>query len=195
MSTTQRPRSRGGFTLVETLITLLIFTLVSGAMAAGIRFGVSQYQQAMRLSEAKMLCSTLSAVIRSELANATKVELDTDGTLLGFFSMNYASKNRYPIFYSVNDDRMEPASDGFGELAIGIHPDGPGNKEDDKLLINSAAYSSYGLKAKAEVRYDRTRHLFAVTLVIRSAQDSNLVESSFDVFPLNALQDEDGNDL
>ena len=190
--TAGRLRGKGGFTLAETLVTLLILGLVSAGMAAGIRFGVAQYQQSVRLSEARLLCSTLTNVIRGELANTTTVELgeNTGGTeyaVLRFFSPNYAMKESRSAFLSVDVTKDDLTLTEYGVLLLG-QVDASGAVSGN-LLINSAAYSSYGLRANADVRYDKSLQIFIVTLRIRSGEGSDdLLSSSFDVLPLNDLR-------
>ncbi len=51
----KRLRSTAGLTIGELLVTVLLLALLGGAMTVGIRFGVREYQNAVRLSEARML--------------------------------------------------------------------------------------------------------------------------------------------
>ncbi len=191
------PRTRRGFTLAETLIAMLILSLVSFGMAEGIRFGVEQYRRSMMLSEARVLCSTLTSVIRGELANTTNW---SETTPVSFYSPTYASEkgnsDRLSTFISATKTESGyieavPDSDNglrYGELMLGkVNGDGSlsGN-----LLLGSRAYTSYRLRANASASYDSVNKIFVVTLRLRPAdQEKDLLVDTFHVIPLNDKKD------
>lgn len=195
--TDNRTRSRAGFTLGETLVTILILLLVSSGVVSGMRFGVEQYHRSMMLSEAKVLCSTLSSVIRSELSDTGSIRLtgSADGEgfreVESFFSPRYAIKEDDPTsLVSVTVSKgagaaMSEAEDGYGELLLGT-VNSTTKKAAGRLLLSSAAYTTYQLRANASIRYNAAQNLFSVTLRIRTHDgDEDLIVSSFDVLPLN----------
>ena len=65
-----RIRGRAGFTLAETLITVLILLMVSGVVAAGIPSAANALEKAVDGANAQVLLSTTMTVLRDELANA-----------------------------------------------------------------------------------------------------------------------------
>lgn len=190
----RRARGKGGFTLTEMLATVLILSLVSGAMAAGIRFAVDQYHRSMLTSESKVLCSTLASIIRGELSSTTKVTCDGTPDASGFrrvskfYSLNYAvgkTHNCSLVMAEMTDagTLKRLGDDQFGELALGV---GDGEDFIGTLLISSASYSSYHLRANAAIRYNQSENIFRVRLLVApSGKDETLIDEEFDVIPLN----------
>ena len=169
-----RIKSGAGFSFVELLVTILILSLASGGMARGVVFAREQYRKSMVLSESKTLCSTLSDVIKDELRNATEIA-DDHGTPV-FNSYGYTGKNSR--FYALD-----------GEIWIGdpsYDTTAPDYSKHNKRLISKAAYSAYHLRAKVTVTHESQSDSFHVELIIQDAdRNSDIVESKFDVFPLN----------
>ncbi len=178
----------GGFTIAETLITVLLLLLVSGGLAGGVRFATEKYNQAMAQSEAKVLMSTLTNILKCELGDARRITLE-DGAgsvrpLKSYFSYVYGNKTALSELMAVEvgeNYAFSESSDGYGELMLGTQSGGviKGN-----LLLSSAAYSKYHLKAAANVTYDTAAHLFHVELKIKKP-DGTILENDFDVLPLN----------
>lgn len=56
-------RKKAGLTFTELLAALLIFSLVAAAMSVGVSAAVKSYQSSVRVSEAQILCNTLSQSI------------------------------------------------------------------------------------------------------------------------------------
>lgn len=181
-------RSRRGFTIAETLVAILILSLVGGALAGGVR----QYRESMLLSETKVLCSTLTSVIQSELANTKTVELDGT-TVKKFFSANYAIEKSLSGFLSVRrgenalgGETLTPLENGYGEVWLGTVEDGAIL---GKPLLSSRAYTTYRVGVKVTASYNGG--IFDVTLRFRpegAAED--ILVSSFDVLPLNDVKEE-----
>lgn len=69
-------RSRQGMTLTEVLVALLILSLVTVGVAAGVGASVRVYRQATEASDAQMLVSTLSAALMDELRYARDIQSD-----------------------------------------------------------------------------------------------------------------------
>lgn len=69
-------RSRQGMTLTEVLVALLILSLVTVGVAAGVGASVRVYRQAAEASDAQMLASTLSAALMDELRYARDIQAD-----------------------------------------------------------------------------------------------------------------------
>ena len=100
MSANQKLKSRAGFTLAETLVTILILLMVSSVVAAGIPAAKNAYEKVVRSANAEVLLSTSVSELRKNLVTAQNVDAE-DGAL---------------TFYS-----------GDGEINKRIYPD-PGNK-------------------------------------------------------------------
>ncbi len=69
-----------GFTLAETLLAVLILLMVSGIVASGIPSAKSAYEKVVLASNARILLSTTTSALRSELGSAKDVEIVTAGT-------------------------------------------------------------------------------------------------------------------
>ncbi|MCF2615673.1 prepilin-type N-terminal cleavage/methylation domain-containing protein [Oscillibacter valericigenes] len=69
-------RSRRGMTLSEVLVALLILSLVTVGVAAGVGASVRVYRQATEASDAHMLASTLSTALMDELRYARDIQAD-----------------------------------------------------------------------------------------------------------------------
>lgn len=69
-------RSRQGMTLTEVLVALLILSLVTVGVAAGVGASVRVYRQAAEASDAQMLTSTLSTALMDELRYARDIQAD-----------------------------------------------------------------------------------------------------------------------
>ena len=169
-----------GLSIAELMVTMLLLTLSSAGMAGGVLFAKEQYRASMVLSESKVLCSTLSDSIRDTLRNATKIQVDETGVLLQFQDKDWRGKDDSRIY-------IVPVGAEYGELWIGDGTDDSENSQsNNKRVVNSTAYSTYHLKARADITYDPSEELFHVTLTIHDEQKANhTVESRFDVFRLN----------
>ena len=116
-------RSRRGMTLTEVLVALLILSLVTVGVAAGVGASVRVYRQATEASDAHMLASTLSTALMDELRYARDIQAD------GSFT-----------------------SDTFGEgVSVGLN-DGYVEIGNEKLL-SEAAYAGLRVKDSITVTY------------------------------------------
>ena len=153
-------RENRGFTLAESLVVVLLLSMVSGAMAAGTAYALHHYRAAMASSQANILCSTLRAAVNTELSNGRAFRLE-DGTLVSFVSQNYGQAAQAEGF-SCTD----------GKLRL-----------NGMLLAGEGAYVR-GLTAKLyPITFDGTA--FRVRLEILGQDGAVLASSSFEVRPLN----------
>ena len=180
-------RGSGGYTLAEGLVALVIFLLVSGGMVDGVRFASEQYRKSMELSEARVLCSTLTNVIRGELSNTDVDKIEFEGGQLRFISTHYtvagdeSTPNKPVSFLIASEDGtlIDPAKGG--ELWLGtVRADGTVS---GSRLLSSGSYSSYRLRvALPQISY--SDGAFDVTLTINREDGTELFTNSFAVFPL-----------
>ncbi len=63
-------RSSAGFSLVELLVTLLILALATTVIASGMPLAIGAYNKVVDSSNAQVLVSTASTLLRDELGNA-----------------------------------------------------------------------------------------------------------------------------
>ena len=178
----RRLRKKNGYSIAESLLALLIVVLLSTGIAAGIAFATRQYNASLSMSESKVLCSSLTNILRSELSTTRKITVNAVGKVVSIQpSPNYRTAG-------VAETEAEKQStlralrngveSSYGELMLGEQP-----------LLPTAAYSSYELNASADVRYDDDPGIFEVTLTIYSSDGSKeLVSNTFEVIPLNEVQ-------
>jgi type II secretory pathway pseudopilin PulG len=73
MKQKNQKRNRGGFTLAETLIAVLILTMVAGIVAGGIPAARNALDKAVDTSHSQLLLSTTMTSLRNELAMARSI--------------------------------------------------------------------------------------------------------------------------
>ncbi len=170
--------------MAETLVALLIVSLLSMGIATGVAFGTYQYKQSVIRSESKVLCSTLSSIIRNELLNANVVY---SGTPMGFDSRNYTvtdSSGKRCIMMQTGEDSYSYGDSAYGLICMADQ----GTRAKPLELIPAAAYSAYGLKANAKAEYVTDGGYFEVVISVRNSKDVDQAEARFTVVPLNELQ-------
>lgn len=69
----RKKNARGGFTLAETLMAVLILLMVSGVVAAGIPTAANALNKVVEASNAQLLLSTAMTKLRTELGSAADV--------------------------------------------------------------------------------------------------------------------------
>ena len=77
---TYNKRRSGGFTLAETLMTVLILLMVSSVLAAGIPVAVQAYDKVIDAANAQLLLSTTISRLEEELSTAVEVWMTGEGT-------------------------------------------------------------------------------------------------------------------
>ena len=93
-------KNQSGFTLAETLMTVLIVLLASSVIAAGIPAASNAYMKAVDAANAQVLLSTTVNALRSELSTAWGVETH-DGNV-EYYSSKTGAKTRL----SLGDDNI-----------------------------------------------------------------------------------------
>lgn len=176
-------RSIKGASLGEMMLAVSIMLLASAVVISGIQLGVRQYKRSVILSEEKILASSLSNIVESELANARSVTLNGD-KLATFIPKTYGLKQSACSFYSVTvaEDKsmVEASASKGGELVLGMK--NLDNTITGHLLLSSAAYSKYKLTASIDVTY--SANAFHVLLTIKDPSGLS-TNTTFDVLPLN----------
>ena len=174
--------SSKGFSLGELLAATLILLLASQVMAQGVAFAARMYNESLTRSHSKQLCSSLTAAIETELRYTTSIEYDTStGKLKNYFSREYGQTGS--SFLSIDQDNKVADT---GELAVKTNS---GTKSAYQRLLSSSTYSSYDLQAKVvSTTYDKDENQFTVNLEIYNNKDEKLLESTFDVIPINNLK-------
>ena len=71
-----RARAKGGFTLTEMLVTMLILVLASSLLATGIPVAIDTYQKTVKSANAQAALSTTATALRRELSLASYVTVE-----------------------------------------------------------------------------------------------------------------------
>lgn len=87
-------KSRGGFTLAETLLAVLILLLVSGIVATGVPVARNVYNKVIIASNAQVLLSTTVSALRDELGTAWDVSAGADGKSVTYYSADTGAPAR-----------------------------------------------------------------------------------------------------
>ena len=82
-----RLRNKKGMSIVELLSAIAVMLLVTVVLVTGVRLGVKAYTKSVSMSEAQILCTTLTTAVNDELRYAGTVHIDESGRV-GFFSQN-----------------------------------------------------------------------------------------------------------
>lgn len=83
----QKRNNKAGFTLAETLVTVLILLMVSAVVAGGVPAASNAYMKAVDAANAHVLLSTTVNALRSELVSAREVENKDSNTITYYNSM------------------------------------------------------------------------------------------------------------
>lgn len=172
-----------GFSLGELLAATVILLLASQILAQGVAYTVRMYNESLTRSNARQLCSSLTAVIETELRYTTSITYDANtGKLLTYFSRDYGQSSSG--FLSIDSDDNEVAA---GEIAIRKSSKEQGNKY--YRLLSSSTYSSYDLEAKVDsATYDSVNKKFTIKITIYAQNGDKQLETTFDVIPANDLK-------
>ncbi len=150
--------------LVELLSAVLVMLLVTSLLVLGVRIGTKAYVKSVSMSEAQILCATLTTLITDELRYAGTIQADADGRV-GFFSQNFGGADGAGISYFAADEN--------GQITLGGTP-----------ILSKRAYP-YGLKAAVALSYAKPENRFTAILTVCGADDGELARTKFEVEPLN----------
>ena len=103
-------RRCSGFTLAETLLTVLILLLVSGIVATGVPVAENIYDKVVLGSNAQVLLSGAVTSLRYELGTATEVSISDDFTSISYVSAHTGAPSQ--IFLGGTGEGSS-ASDGI----------------------------------------------------------------------------------
>ncbi len=167
-------KGKGGYSIAEALMCVLILLLVTEAMTGGIRFAMTQYGRSMELSQARILTSTLENKISANLQAAT-ITTTTGGEI-------------YPKLKAMDRENTADASaTEFGYIAFVSSGDiGDGTESTPVPLLPRSAYT-YDLEAKAEItHYPETDGMYyTVKINIQNRDGKELSDTIFDVLVYN----------
>lgn len=156
-----RLRNKKGMSIVELLSSIAVMLLVAAVLVTGVRLGVRAYTKSVSMSQAQVLCSTLTTAVSDELRYAGNIYLDENNEMQKFF----VSGKGLGTF----------GSDSEGHVTFAGKP-----------LLGKASYP-YGLKAEVTVNMDGSEKIFNAEVKVMSKNNNVLSGSTFQVKPLNEL--------
>lgn len=156
--------------LVELLSAVLVMLLVTSLLVLGVRIGTKAYVKSVSMSEAQILCATLTTLITDELRYAGTIQVEADGRV-GFFSQNFGGADGADGADGAGVSYF--AADENGQITLGGTP-----------ILSKRAYP-YGLKAAVNLRYAKTENRFTAMLTVCGADGGKLARTEFEVEPLN----------
>ena len=123
----RRMGNRGGFTLAEMLMAVLILAMVSGVVAAGVPLAANAMAKVVDAANAQVLLSTTMTCLRSELETATDVRVDGD-----YRTISYRNEAGNLCTLSVVTDGAQPG--------VYLREDGC---SDPRLLVSQKAANEH----------------------------------------------------
>ena len=165
------------------MLALLLVALLSMGIATGDAFGARQYHRSMAQSEAQILCSTLSSILREELSNARYMK--NEGGTVRFNSLHYTPGDADPddglsCVVSVDEDAQAPREYGLAAMCAVDRSGAPIYM----LLLPASAYSlEHALQVKLDLSWSGTE--YGITISVRTPDGKELLSNSFTVIPLN----------
>ena len=71
-------QNKSGFSLIETVVAMLLVVLMSGMMVTGIRLAVKVYTTVVDKANAQVLLTTTETILRNELSSAKNIKVPDD---------------------------------------------------------------------------------------------------------------------
>lgn len=104
----EKLHSSEGFTIAETLLSVLILLMCSSIVAMGVPVAKSAYEKVVLVSNAEVLLSTAISTLRNELGTAQEVEImraqsgEAENTVIAYYSSEREILSR--IYVAENED-------------------------------------------------------------------------------------------
>ncbi|MDO4353233.1 MAG: hypothetical protein Q4D00_08950 [Clostridia bacterium] len=157
-----RISDKKGMSIVELLSAIAVMLLVTVVLVTGVRLGVKAYTKSVSMSEAQILCTTLTTAVSDELRYAGSIYIDENGKV-GFFSQNVGGDSQTGSSFT---------SDENGYVMLGETP-----------ILSKSSYP-YGIKAEVAVTMDETDKIFNAKVTVRSKKGTELSSNEFQVKPV-----------
>ena len=153
-----RITDKKGMSIIELLSAIIVIILVTAVLVTGVRLGVKAYTKSVSMSEAQILCTTLTTVVSDELRHTGTINTDSNGKVINFFIHGKGLGS-----FGQDDE---------GRVTIGGEP-----------VLSKSSYP-YGLKAEVAVAMNTTQKIFNVDVTVKSKTDHVLSSNSFQVKPI-----------
>ncbi|MDD4844932.1 MAG: prepilin-type N-terminal cleavage/methylation domain-containing protein [Anaerotignum sp.] len=171
METLRKLCNGKGFSLFESIVALLIISLLTIGVATGVNTAASVYKKSLFLSESDVLAATVDTALSDVLRFSSNITEQADGTVQ-FTNANYSVRNGHFLlkdgwlYLNLTNEKMDDAEDA--PLAA---------------LLNGGIYTS--MKIDSYI-LDYKDGVFSGSYVIQSKEDSAL-EKSYEFYfrPIN----------
>ncbi len=164
-----RLRNKQGMSIVELLSAIIVMLLVTVVLVTGVKLGVKAYTKSVSMSEAQVLCSTLTTIVSDDLRYAGTV-YPNNKAADGVDVLKLFVQGKGEGYYTQNDD---------GQVVF--HRD----TEGDAKLLGKGSYP-YGLKANVTVTVENDT--FTAVVEVTSKTDNVLSQNTFEVKPINGMK-------
>lgn len=153
-----RITDKKGMSIIELLSAIIVIILVTAVLVTGVRLGVKAYTKSVSMSEAQILCTTLTTVVSDELRYTGTINTDSNGKVINFFIHGKGLGSF--------------GQDAEGRVTIGGEP-----------VLSKSSYP-YGLRAEVNVAMDETQKIFNAEVKVRSKNNIVLADNEFQVKPI-----------
>lgn len=184
MKQKNQKRNRGGFTLAETLIAVLILTMVAGIVAGGIPAARNALDKAVDTSHSQLLLSTTMTSLRNELATASSITcasetVNEDGSAAEDPEVVAARKIIYYVDSSGAVCTLQSMDDGIyvGKEASPDISSGVNHPAPQRLLVSEQAATKNLYAAFTSASYNNGIVKIEGLKVCKKQGDSELVLS------------------
>ena len=182
MKQKNQKRNRGGFTLAETLIAVLILTMVAGIVAGGIPAARNALDKAVDTSHSQLLLSTTMTSLRNELATASSITcasetVNEDGSVAEDPAarkiISYVDSSGAVCTLQSEDDGIYVEKEASPDISSGVyHPGIP-----HRLLVSEQAATKNLYAAFTSASYNNGIVKIEGLKVCKKQGDSELVLS------------------
>lgn len=167
--------NRGGFTLMEVLVSMLILTFLVVGMGPGMKTALSVYQESTFQSSSTALTGTLNATLEDVLRYGEDIEVAADGTVT-FTNLDYGLQGAQFLCWDNKNDPNAPS-------VVTVK-----DRRGEKVLLPEGSYPNMEITAFG-IKYDNG--VFTVTYTIESTVVSDSRDVTLTVAALN-LPESDG---
>ena len=178
----RRLGGRGGFSLLELMVCMLILLLSTGVILQTLTLATAQFQRRTRDSEAELLCDMLAQAVQEQLTYVTQVTPAGTGPLVSFYS-TAGGLDGTSCCFTLGASADHPMSAmGYGEIML-TYADNFGAEQSYGLIPSANYIGSDGGLLYAFLQVDCEADRFAVTLNVYDETEKIRADRQFVVYP------------